>query len=323
MCTAVSYLSKCHYFGRNLDFEHSFGEKIVITSKKFPFTFRNQTTLQTHYAIVGMGIVSDNFPLYFDAVNDAGLSMAGLLFPGYAYYHKPKDGFHNIASFELIPWVLSCCRNIQEAKTLLEKTNVTDIDFSNNYPSTPLHWIISDKSGSLTVESLREGLFVYDNPVGVLSNSPDFPTQMLILSNFMSLSPNPPENLFSDKLSFTHYSRGMGSIGLPGDLSSCSRFVRSAFTKLNSTSPEGEQFSVNQVFHILRNVFQIRGCNIVENTPQITHYSSCINSDKGIYYYTTYDNSDLNAVNIHDQDLDSDRIYTFELITDWKLHFQR
>ena len=148
--------------------------------------------------------------------------------------------------------------------------------------------------------------------------------QMFNLGNFMSLSPREPENKVSRKLNFSPYSRGMGALGLPGDLTSSSRFVRATFTKLNAVSPEDEQCAVNQFYHILENVFQTRGCNIVENdAPEITYYSSCINMDKGIYYYKTYDNSSLNAVNMHEQDLEGDRVYTFPLIKEWKVNFQR
>lgn len=324
MCTAITYLSKDHYFGRNLDFEHSFGEKIVITSRNFPFTFRNLSPVMRHYAIIGMGIVSNNFPLYFDATNEAGLSMAGLLFSGYAHYHKVKSGCSNIASFEIIVWVLSQCKNVEEAKKLLSGANISDVNFSEELPTTPLHWIVSDKNSSITVESVKEGLFVYDNPAGVLTNSPSFPMQMFNLSSHMSVSSHEPESLFSEKLSFSPYSRGMGSMGLPGDLSSASRFVRASFIRLNSISDESEQSSVSQFFHILESVYLTRGSvHTEDNSPEITRYSSCVNTDKGIYYYKTYESSCLNAVDLHSQELDSERVYTFPLSKEWKVNFQR
>lgn len=323
MCTAVTYLTKDHYFGRNLDYEHSFEEKIIITARNFPFSFRHLDAVSNHYAIIGMGIISNNFPLYFDATNEVGLSMAGLLFPYYSYYFPVKEGAKNIASFELIVWVLSQCRSIGEAKELLKNSSISDDDFSSEIPATPLHWIISDKSGSIIVESVKEGLFIYDNPTGVLTNSPPFPLQMFNLTNHMGLSPLPLENNFSHSLTLSAYSRGMGAIGLPGDLSSASRFVRAAFTRLNSFSEENEQSSVNQFFHILQSVYQTRGCvTTEEGVPETTQYCSCINTDKGIYYYTTYDNSCLNAVNMHSENLDSERLYTFSLIKEWRVNFQ-
>lgn len=324
MCTAVTYYPGCGYFGRNLDFEHIFGEKVVIVSRDFPFVFRECGKILSHYALIGMGIVSDNFPLYFDCANEMGLCMAGLLFSGYAVYRESVSGVCNIASFELIPWVLSQCKNVSEAKELLRRTNITSLNFSKEYPATPLHWMISDRERSIVVESTKNGISVFDNEVGVLTNSPDFETQKLFLSNYMSLSPNPPENHFSGNIDLTPVSRGMGAFGLPGDLSSTSRFVRGAFTRLNSVSSDDEQGSVSQVFHILGSVFQTRGTNNIDGkTPEFTRYSACINMDEGIYYYKTYDNPGLYAVSLHEQELSGERIYTFPLVTSWGVNYLR
>lgn len=98
-------------------------------------------------------------------------------------------------------------------------------------------------------------------------------------------------NTFSDELVLNPYSRGMGGMGLPGDLSSQSRFVRVSFVKMNSLSGDSEEESVSQFFHILGSVDQQRGCcKLGEDKYEITLYTSCCNTDKGIYYYNTYDN---------------------------------
>ncbi len=305
MCTAITYTASDHYFGRNLDYEHSFGEEIVITPRNFPLPFRHMKTINTHFALIGMAVVSEGYPLYFDATNEKGLSMAGLLFSGNAFYRPLKDGCDNIPSFEFIPWVLSQCENVADAKKLIEKINITDDIFSTALPPSPLHWIIADKKESITVEALREGIFVYDNPIGILTNNPPFPFQMFNLNNYMSLSANPPQNTFSEKINLAPYSRGMGAMGLPGDVSSASRFVRASFTKLNSVSENDEKSAVAQFFHILGSVRQIRGLTRIENgLYEITQYSSCVNIDKGIYYYTTYDNLSINCVNLYSTDLD-------------------
>ena len=305
MCTAITYSASDHYFGRNLDYEHSFGEKIVITPRNFPFPFRHMKTINTHFALIGMAVVSENFPLYFDATNEKGLSMAGLLFSETAFYRPLNKECDNIPSFEFIPWVLSQCENVADAKKLIEKINITDDIFSSEFPPSPLHWIIADRKESITVEALREGIFVHNNPVGVLTNNPPFPFQMFNLTNYMSLSNNPPENTFSEKINLSPYSRGMGAMGLPGDVSSASRFVRASFTKLNSVSEKDEKSCVNQFFHILGSVRQIRGLTRLENgLYEITQYSSCVNTDKGLYYYTTYDNLSINCVNLYSTDLD-------------------
>ena len=317
MCTAISVTVKDHYFGRNLDYEHTFGEKVTITPRNYPFVFRNGKEIKSHYAIIGMALPYDNYPLYFDATNETGLSIAGLNFPGNAKYMKNMQGRDNVASFEFVPWILTQCKNVSDAEKLIDTINITDEAFNSQMPPSPLHWIIADKEQAITVESVEEGLKIYDNNVGVLTNNPSFPMQMFNLNNYMGLSPMPPRNTFAPVIKLDVYSRGMGAIGLPGDVSSQSRFVRAAFTKLNSVSDPDEKSSVGQFFHILGSVEQTRGCCALENGGyEITVYTSCCNADKGIYYYTTYNNRQITAVDMHRTDLDSNELISYPLVNE-------
>ena len=329
MCTAITYKTKNHYFGRNLDLEYSYNETIVITPRKFPFSFRKVENIRTHYAMIGMGIVVKNYPLYFDATNEKGLSMAGLNFPGNAVYQEMSEGKENVSPFELIPWILGQCSSVLEAREKLSKINLVNINFSNELPLTPLHWMISDAKESITVEPFKDGLKVYENSVGVLTNSPSFDLHMFYLNNYMQLSAKPPCNHFSDKIQLESYSRGMGALGMPGDLSSMSRFVRAAFTKMNSISGDGEEESISQFFHILASVWQQRGCiRIVEDKKkqkevyEITIYSSCCNTDRGIYYYTTYENSQITAVDMHKEELEGDKVIVYPLVKKQQIKMQ-
>ena len=315
MCTAITYYTKDHYFGRNLDLEYSYKETVTITPRNYPFSFRKVNHLKNHYAMIGMAYVADNYPLYYDAINEKGLGMAGLNFPTNADYKEEQNDKDNIAPFEFIPWVLSQCATIKEAKELLKKINIMKIDFSNELPASPLHWIIADKENSITVESVKEGLKIYDNPVGVLTNNPTFDMHMFNLNNYMNLSIEPPVNNFSKKLTFDTYSRGMGALGLPGDLSSASRFVKATFTKVNSLSGDSESESISQFFHILGSVEQQRGCvHMKEDQYEITIYSSCCNMDKGIYYYTTYENSQITGIDMHKENLDGTDLVSYDLV---------
>ena len=323
MCTAVTYQTKDFYFGRTLDYEHSFAEEVTITPRKFPFAFRHHPTNSDHYAIIGMACVMKNYPLYFDAVNEKGLGMAGLNFVGNAYYNLPIAGRDNVASFEFIPWILSQCASVAEAKMLLQRINITNETFAENLPASQLHWIIADKFEAITVESMADGLHVYENPAGVLTNNPSFDQQMFRLNDYMHLSPRSPENSFSEKLNLQHYSRGMGALGLPGDLSSQSRFIRAAFTKMNSRSAETEGESVSQFFHILKSVEMPRGCvELHKDVYEITVYSSCCNTDQGIYYYTTYKNSTVCAVDMHREDLNGKELIAYPLVKEPSFLFQ-
>ena len=323
MCTAATYKTKDFYFGRTLDYEFSYGDEVTVTPRNFPLVFRNTGEISSHYAIIGMAFVSDGYPLYYDAINEKGLGMAGLNFVGNAKYNKAKEGRENIAQFEFIPWILSQCSNVGEAKALLDKINLTDTPFSPQLPVAQLHWIIADRDGAITIEATESGLNIYDNPAGVLTNNPPFNEQMFMLNNFMNLSPKQPKNLFSSELPLTTYSRGMGALGLPGDLSSQSRFVRVAFTKMNSLSGDSESESVSQFFHILGSVDQQRGCcEVEEGKYEITLYTSCCNADKGIYYYTTYDNHQITAVDMHREDLDGNSIVRYPLIKGEQIKIQ-
>ncbi len=315
MCTAITYNTKDHYFGRNLDLEFSYKETVTITPRNYPFKFRKVKEINNHYAIIGMAYVANGYPLYYDAINEKGLGMAGLNFPDNANYKEEKEGMDNIAPFEFIPWILSQCANLNEAKALLKNINIANINFSQELPASPLHWIISDKESSITVESVKTGLNIYDNPVGVLTNNPTFDIHMFNLNNYMNLSIEQPSNNFSKKLNLNAYSRGMGAMGLPGDLSSASRFVKATFTKMNSISGDSESESISQFFHILGSVDQQRGCvHMGEDKYEITIYSSCCNMDKGIYYYTTYENSQITGINMYNENLDGAELINYDLI---------
>ena len=323
MCTAVTYKTRDHYFGRNLDLEYSYMETVTVTPRNFVFDFRKMGKLETHYAMIGMAYVAGGYPLYYDATNEKGLSIAGLNFPDHADYKPECPGKDNVAPFELIPWILGQCATVAEAEKLLERINLMNENFSPELPLSPLHWILSDRERSITLESVKEGIRIYDNPVGVLTNNPTFDYHMYHLSDFMGLTPADPVSTFAPNLKLKPYSRGMGAIGLPGDTSSASRFVKAAFVKLNSVSGESEEESVSQFFHILRSVEMQRGCVLLgSGLPDLTIYSSCCNTDRGIYYYTTYDNSAITAVDMHREDLDGGELRSYPLRKQQRITFQ-
>ncbi len=323
MCTAVTYKTKNFYFGRTLDYEFSYKEEVTITPRNYQFHFKNHVDINNHYAIIGMAYVAENYPLYYDAVNEKGLGIAGLNFVGNAHYNDIQQGKDNIAQFEFIPWILSQCSTVKEAKNLIEKMNLTNITFNSQLPLAQLHWLISDQNESITVEAVQEGIKVYENPVGVLTNNPPFDKQLFALNNYMSLSNKPPENAFATSLELQQYSRGMGAIGLPGDLSSQSRFIRASFVKMNSVSGEEENESVSQFFHILNSVEQQRGCcQLDDGKYEITIYTSCCNATKGIYYYTTYDNHQITAVDLNKEDLEGTELVKYPLIKGEHINFQ-
>ena len=323
MCTAATYRTKDFYFGRTLDYEFSYGEEIVITPRNYEFNFRHMGQAEEHYAIIGMAHVAGDYPLYYDAMNEKGLCMAGLNFVGNAAYANVIPGRENVAQFELIPYLLGQCASVAEARDRLARLQLVGTPFSAQLPAAQLHWLLADQHQAVVIESMADGLHIYDNPVGVLTNNPPFPQQLFQLNNYMSLSPRQPENRFAPQLPLVPYSRGMGALGLPGDLSSASRFVRVAFTRMNAVSGDSETESVSQFFHILGSVEQQRGCcEVRDGQYEITLYTSCCNAARGIYYYTTYENRQITAVDMHRENLNGSALIRYPLITDQQIAHQ-
>lgn len=316
MCTAAKYISDDFYFGRTLDNDCGYNEQVVITPRNRPLVFKHQDTLHTHHAMIGVALVQNGYPLYFDAINEKGLAMAGLNFVGATTYRPPCDGKCNIAQFEFIPWILSRCTTVREAKEAIAQINLTDARFADDMPVAQLHWMIADRDSAITVESTASGINVYDNEAGVLTNCPSFPEQMINLTNYMGLSSRPPENNFCDKIKLEPYCRGMGGIGMPGDLTSPSRFVRAAFTALNSPKAADNEHAVSQFFHILGSVDQPRGSCILDNGEyETTIYTSCCNVTRGIYYYTTYDNRSVTGIDMNKTNINGNSLIRFPMRT--------
>ncbi|WP_251717553.1 choloylglycine hydrolase [Lactobacillus agrestimuris] len=317
MCTSIIFSPKNHYFGRNFDYEISYGQEVVITPRDYKFKFRKTNGIDKHFAIYGIAAVFDNYPLYFDAANERGLGMAGLNYAGQAYYSDEfDDDKTNISPFEFIPWVLSQCSTIEEAKDLISKTHLVNIDFSEKLKLSPLHWLLADKSGkSITVEPDKDGIHVYDNPVGVLTNNPPFPKQIFNLNNYSDVSPRMPENNFSDKIEFDPYSRGLGSRNLPGGVDSESRFVRATFTKYNAPVTDDETENIDNYFHILHAVEQPKGLDEIKpGLFEYTIYSDCFDFDNNEFYYTTYSNKQINHVKVDKENLDQETLVTFPIL---------
>lgn len=324
MCTAATYRTKDFYMGRTLDYEFSYGEEVVVMPRGYDLQFRHMGKIGKHFAMIGMAHVADGYPLFYEAFNEKGIGMAGLNFVGNAVYAKVQEDAENVAQYEFIPWILGQCASLAEVRALLERLNLVDTPFSREYPCAQLHWLIADKSGALTVESMADGLHVYDNPVGVLTNNPPFPMQLFRLNDYMGLSAQQPNKRFSSALELRTYSRGMGAIGLPGDLSSASRFARAAFVRMNSVSGDSEEESVSQFFHILGAVEQQRGCCEVEDGRfEYTIYTSCCNTDKGIYYYTTYQNHQITAVDMYREKLDGCELKCYPLMQTEQIRFMQ
>lgn len=353
MCTSIRLQANGCYFGRNLDLEYEFGERVVLTPRNYRFPFRRMEARRAQYAMIGMATVADGYPLYAEAMNEKGLYIAGLNFPGNAYYAKDEAAdCDNLSPFELIPWLLSQCTSVSEAEPLLRRLHLVAINFRADMPLTPLHWHIADRERSIVLEAMRDGIHIYENPTDVLTNNPPFDFQLTNLRQYMGLSAAQPGEHFSGTLQLSPFGQGFGALGLPGDFSPASRFVKAAFLRANSAAePEidaapyaempanttassnnrtaaptvtaGEADSVSQFFHLLNAVAMVRGAVLTpEGKYDITTYSCCISADTRTFYYTTYGNQQISAVCMDRENLDGDALLEYPLIKELQVHFQ-
>lgn len=322
MCTCMVMGKENGFFGRTLDYECRFGESVAVTPRNYPFSFKNSPAVRTRYAMIGMATVMKDYPLYAEAVNEKGVAMAGLNFPGSAVYFEPADGKLNLASYELLPWFLGQYETAAQIRECLTGLVITNAAFSESVPPARLHWMICDKEECFVLEQTQEGLRWYDNPVGVMTNNPPFPYQMMNLRNYLNLTPNDPVNRFSDRLSLLPYGRGMGAIGLPGDCSPESRFVRAAFNKLHSEYADDAVSSVTQFFHVLDSVSLVRGATITEDgKPDVTNYSCCMDTVTGTYYYKTYNNNQITAVKMTEKEKNAARLTNIPLVEEQQIRY--
>ncbi len=323
MCTAVTYTSCGHFLGRNLDIEKSYGEGVIIMPRNYRVKFKMLCDTDSRYAVIGIGIIADGYPLFYDAANEHGLCMAGLNFIGNAKFQDPKDGKINIAPHEFIPYILTRCKNVKEARLELEKVNLINMPFSRELPQAELHYIIADKSCSIVAEPCENGLNIYDNPVGVLTNNPHFPHHLSNLGNYKNLTPNQPKRSFASGIEPQNYSLGMGAVGLPGDVTSMSRFVRASFTKLNSKQCSDTEASVNQLMHIMASVEAAEGAvRTSDGDYERTEYSAVINLDTLTYYYRTYTNSRISAVRLLSEDLGAEALIFYPMLREQSVYYQ-
>lgn len=323
MCTAISYRSQDHYFGRTLDLECSYGEQVVITPRKKTFHLKNGTDYQNTYAMIGMATVMEDYPLYYEAANEAGLAGAGLNFVGNAVYQPPKEGMVNITPFELLPWILGQASTVAEVRRLFANLNLSNQPFSEQVPLAQLHFMFSDAKESLVVESVADGLKLYENPYHVMTNNPPFEFHRTNMNNYLNLSPKNGANQFSTQYPLSNYGVGMGALGLPGDVSSSSRFVRAAFHLTNAVREDTEAGCVTQFFHIMDSVSMLKGPTLTdEGKYDITQYTSCINVDQGVYYYKTYGNNRITAISLKHSDLDGGKLIVFPLRKEQEIYYE-
>ncbi|MGL5576502.1 MAG: choloylglycine hydrolase [Sarcina sp.] len=328
MCTGLLLETKNgeHLFGRNMDIEFTFGQNVGVIPRNFEY--KNVATKKneiTKYGIIAMMTVMDGQPMLADGMNEKGLGIAGLNFPGYSYYPKDlQEGKDNVPVHNFMLWILSNFTTIDEVRKAVENVNIVDVPFSEKVPNPTLHWILTDKSGkSIVIETTkRDGLRVFDNNVGVLTNSPTFDWHLTNLKQYMNMTANDVAPLKWSTEELTKLGVGIGSVGIPGDFTPPSRFIKVAFLR-HATLLNDDNIDVSQFFHVLNGVAMVRGSvRTPQNLNDITVYTSCMNLEQQLYYYNTYDNNNISVVDMKKVNLDGKDLVLFPYLNELKAYAQ-
>lgn len=294
MCTAIYYADR--FLGRNLDLGYRYRESVCITPGGYPLRYRYYGTDSNHYRVIGMATVANGYPLYYDGMNEHGLGICALNFKGYCKYTKPDAKKLCLASFELIPYLLTKMKSVAEIKEKAASISLTDEAFSNDFPTPELHYIAADGNECIALEPREDGIRIYENPIGVLTNNPPFDYHKENLRCYLNLTADEVNDRFSNGLDMKPFSSATGAMGLPGDGSSASRFVRTAFNLRNADRMEKKSEAINQAFHILSSAEAIRGTVKEREGTYMTQYSSVMDLKTGTYYYKTYCRSIITSI---------------------------
>ena len=307
MCTGVRFNDDKGnmFFGRNLDWSVGYGQKIVVTPKGYRYHSAFLGEMSPKYAVIGMAIIAENIPLYFDCGNEEGLAIAGLNFPGYAEYEKSAvEGKTNISAYEFPLWVAMNFSTVDEVESVLKNVAIIAKPINNQYPVSMLHWIIGDKTRSIVVEYTSAGMQIFHNDVDVLTNQPGYGWHKENLRNYMNLSSPQPEKVTWGKAEMTAFGSGSLMRGLPGDYYSPSRFVRVAYLNTHYPVKSTEEENVSRLFHTLAGVAMIDGAAAMASGDfEKTVYTGGFSAATKTYYWNTYEDPSIKKVALSEFDI--------------------
>ncbi|EEM88330.1 penicillin V acylase; cysteine peptidase; MEROPS family C59 [Bacillus thuringiensis serovar pulsiensis BGSC 4CC1] len=272
-----------------------------------------------------MGINHQGRIIMADGVNEAGMTCATLYFPGFATYSQSiDDNTTNLAPFDFVTWSLTQFNSVKELKKSVDSITFLDIPLPDLGLTPPLHWILADKWGDcIVLEPTSEGLKLYDNPLGVMTNSPEFNWHLQNLRQYIGLKSEPFAPTEWSNLPLSAFGQGSGSMGLPGDFTPPSRFVRAAYGKQNIQGIDSEEEGVSALFHILSNCEVPKGGVITEEGAlDNTIYTSVMCMESGTYYYHTYDCRQIIAVHLFHENLDTDEIKAYPFQRKQKIFYE-
>lgn len=328
MCTALSLLSQDghHFFGRTMDIAYDFNQSPLIIPRNYPLVNRvTEETWQTTYGILGMGTLMEHHPLLAEGFNEVGLSCAGLNFPQFAKYHEvPQENKTNIPAYDLMLWLLGHFSTVSQVRKAMNTLALIEKPFAPNLPVAPLHWMVTDKTGeSIVIEQTEDSLKVYDNTVGVLTNSPKFDWHLTNLNQYLQVSPDHPPEVTWGQQPLTPQGDGLGTQHLPGGNFSTARFVRASFFRNYAVHLETKESTLSTFFHCLEGVSMISGTVTTSHQGvDKTIYTSAMDLSQGIYYYKTITNNQITGIRLGEEDMTLTHCKTFPYQREQSIHWE-
>ena len=290
--------------GRNLNSQYVVVPRGYTQQSYIPGSTTGGMTFTARYGYIGLAVEQEQFVA--EGLNEAGLSAGLFYFPQYGKYeaYDPKENASNIADLQLVSWILGSCKTVDEVKESIKKVHVIGIDPR----ASTAHWRFADTTGrQIVLEIINEKPIFYENELGVLTNSPSFDWQMTNLNNYVNLIPGMAPSQQLDGVTLASFGNGSGFLGIPGDITPPSRFVRAAFYQATAPQQETGQQTVIQCFQILNNFDIPIGIEFAPNLPPVdipsaTQWTSATDmTNRIIYYRTMYDNAirsiDLRKIN--------------------------
>jgi choloylglycine hydrolase len=314
-CTGITITPKdgSVIFGRTLEFAQDIKSNIIIVPRNRDFVGTTPADgpglhWKTKYGAVGMN--SFGLPMFADGLNEKGLHVGIFYFPGYGKYQAvtEKDYDRTLAPHEFAGFLLGVCGSVEEAVTAAKAVRVGEVVLDAFGFVPPFHFIVNDGSGkSAVLEYVAGELKIHDNPLGVITNSPTFDWHMTNLANYVNLTVSNVPKLDVDGLALRALGQGSGMLGLPGDFTPPSRFVRAVAFSKSALPVETARDGVLQTFHIL-NQFDIpqgaaRGSEHGKPVADYTLWTAVADLRHLRYYYRTHQNSRIRVIDLRAADL--------------------
>lgn len=322
-CTGISLVTTegAHVQARTIEWgDFDLNSRLIVSPRGTTFTSRlpmekTGRTWTSRLGFVGISVSEDRF--IGEGMNEAGLNAGLFYFSGYGSLapYDPRNTARNVADMDLVRWMLSQFASVDEVKKALPAISVAPIFIdADGTPSPTAHWRVTDrKGGNIVIEIINRGeVRIYDNKVGVLTNSPDFPWMLTNLNTYIQIAPGTVPPRREGGVELRSFGVGTASLGLPGDISPPSRFVRASFYRNTAPPLKSEREAVEQAFHILANFTIPIGVEFgagererMPDLPSATQWTAVSDLSGGSFYYRTMRDSTIKRVDLNRIDFGS------------------